>query len=123
MKLATLIILFLAFSQISLNLCGTISRSHRYKRTRMTKGNPPAQNNCYQFLLGIVFGLAGQAQDINSLDKCVPEDWRAVNTNPPKIDEAPKDKSTFDKVLGVVKKILDFTCKFKSIIFKQEIKY
>ena len=83
----------------------------------MTKGKP-AENNWCQFLLGIVFGMAGQAKNINSLDKCVPKDWRAVNTNPPKIDEAPKDKSTFDKVLGVVKKILDFTCKFKSLIFK-----
>ena len=117
MRLASLFILFLAFSQISLNLCGTISRSHRYKRTRITKGIP-SENKWYQFLLGIFFGMAGQAKNINSLDKCVPEDWKAVNTTPPKIDEDLKDKTKFEEVVSVVKKIVDFTCKFKSIIFK-----
>ena len=120
MKFFTIFILFLAFSQISINICGSLTRNHRYRRTRTSRTvTKQAKNKWYQFLVGVVFGMAGQEDGINALGKCIPLEWNTVDTTLVKIPEADKqDQTSFDKIMAGVKKVATFACKFKSQIMK-----
>jgi len=121
MKFITFFILYLTFSQISLNICGTISRSHRYRRTNRIRKNivHQAKNKWYQLFLGLLFGLAGVANDVSSLNECIPQDWRAVDTDKiPENGSAPQDKTTLLKIIDGVEKVVNFVCAFKNQITK-----
>ena len=123
MKLINILVIFLTFSQISLNICGALSRNHRYKRTRRNTLNTQqaAKNKWYQFAIGVILGAAGTSQpnDIDKINQCIPKDWQAVDAAPIANEPAKAsaaEKSTFDKILGIVQKAVDMVCKFKDKI-------
>ena len=123
MKLINILVIFLTFSQISLNICGALSRNHRYKRNRRNTLNTQqaAKNKWYQFAIGVILGAAGTSQpnDIDKINQCIPKDWQAVDAAPIANEPAKAsaaEKSTFDKILGIVQKAVDMVCKFKDKI-------
>ena len=118
MKFITVLVLYLAFSHISLNICGTVSRNHRYRNTRRTSTRTSQANNkWYQLFVGLIFGLAGSAQDMSALNNCVPNEWKAVDTSPATAGgDAPPQKSLFIQIIDQVEKIINFVCAFKSKI-------
>ena len=118
MKFITVLVLYLAFSQISLNICGTVSRNHRYRNTRRTSTRTSQANNkWYQLFVGLIFGMAGSAQDMSALNNCVPNEWKAVDTSPATAGgDAPPQKSLFIQIIDQVEKIINFVCAFKSKI-------
>jgi len=115
LKLITLIVLYLAFSQISLNICGAVSRNHRYRSTRRSRTRN-AGNKWYQLFVGLVFGLAGKATETSSMNECVPKKWQAVDSSP--VAGAASDKSAFMGVINGVEKAINFICGYKDQIMK-----
>ena len=120
MKLITFLVLYLAFSQISLNICGTLSRNHRYRNTRRRSTRTgQANNKWYQLFVGLLFGLAGEAHDMSALNECVPDKWKIVDSSPaPKNGDAPPQKSIFMEIINAVGTVITFVCAWKKKIIK-----
>ena len=82
--------------------------------------NETASNKFYQLSMGIIFGMAGEAQNITEINHCLPDEWNVVDTTPPIGDDAPNDKpSKFIKLIKAIGKVVGFVCKFKKIIIDQ----
>jgi hypothetical protein len=117
MKLFTILVLYLAVSQISLNLCGTITRSHRHRtsfRSRRTRA--PADNKWYNLFIGILWGVTSkEAKDFAAVNQCFPTAWQAADPSPALAEEsaAAEPKSTFTQILDGVEKVISFICNFK----------
>ena len=86
MRFSTILILFLAFSQISLNICGTLMRSKSSKRAKRSRSRSksktaaPAQNKYYQLFLGLLFGLSGlEDKDLTTINSCLPDPWKSAD--------------------------------------------
>jgi hypothetical protein len=119
MKFATLLMLFLTFSQIALSVSGAVSRSHRFssRRTHTRRSHrAPADNKWYQLFFGVVKGLSGVSDKEMAVlnEKCLPESWKgAVATSTEVAATAAEDKSTWTKILDGISVVLKFICFFK----------
>ena len=124
MKFTNLIILVIAFSQISLNICGALSRNHRYRitRSRTSRRTGQAENKWYNLFTGIMMQFASLTpSDITSLNTCIPDNFKVKDAASTPADEAAQKSETssvWTEVLNGVGKILDFVCKFKDNIKK-----
>ena len=136
MRFSTILILFLAFSQISLNVCGALMKgelmrkksrksSKSSKKTKKSKSSlstsiPPSKNKWYQLFVGMLAGLANLSDsDVANLNKCVPSAWQAVDTSAGANDSpAGQSKSTWTTILDGLEKIINIVCKFKDQIKK-----
>jgi phage-related protein len=115
--LITILVFYLALSQISINICGTLTRNHRYRSTkRRGARRGPGQNKWYNFFVGLIFGLAGAINDIAALNECVPPDWQAVDTAKIEPEGAPQEKSLLTKILDGIEGVINFVCAFKGKI-------
>jgi hypothetical protein len=120
MKFITILVVFLTLSQLSLNICGTISRTHvRTRRTRTrTRRTGQATNKWYQLFMGILFGMTSKNDtEIAKINSCLPTPWKLADTTKAKEDGAKAEpKSTFTQILDGVEKVIKFVCQFKSNI-------
>jgi hypothetical protein len=105
-----------------LNICGTISRSHRFRSTNTSRRAEPTANKWYQFFAGTIVQLAGISQsDVKTFNTCVPDGWRVADSSKSSEEsqaESTEQKSVWTEILDGVQKVLEFICKFKDNIKK-----
>jgi hypothetical protein len=121
MKLVTLIVLYLAISQISLDICGAVARRSHHRRSKAkakTHRRGVGENKWYNLFVGIFSAATGQADtQLAAINKCLPASWQAVDLKPVPEENAPAEpKSTFTTILDGVQSVVEFICKFKKEI-------
>ena len=114
MKCTAILLLFLTFSQISLNICTSLMRKPTKRTVNKRNNANPKKNKWYQFLNGIIFGGSGKDLNIKKLDKCIPKGWTSINIKPALNDIAQaQEKSSFLKLVNGVQKFVKIVEKFK----------
>jgi hypothetical protein len=127
MKIITLLILYLAISQISLNVCSAVSRVHNrfsrthsrtYSKTHARRMGGPGENKWYNLFIGILWGISGKSEkDFEKTMSCLPTEWQAADPKPV-AEESKKSepKSTWTKILDGVQEVIGFVCNWKKNI-------
>ena len=144
MKFITILVLYLSLTQISINLCGTVSkRNHRFRNTRRfstRSTTKQAKNKWYQFFVGLIMGLSDQDNnDLKPLNACIPENWKIADATDVPLELAaedtlerqekedqekqaqekkPEKKPFFTRLLDGLEKLIAFVCRFKDSITK-----
>ena len=144
MKFITILVLFLSLTQISINLCGTVSkRNHRFRNTRRFSTRSftkQAKNKWYQFFVGLIMGITDQDNnDLKPLNACIPENWKIADATDVPLELAaedtlerqekedqekqaqekkPEKKPFFTRLLDGLEKLIAFVCRFKDSITK-----
>ena len=123
MKIITILAICLTLSLLTLNICKSYSRNHRYrkfKRVSISKSTSEQSNNkWFQFIVGLILGLSGQDNmDLSLLNQCLPDNWKVTDTSPvpEAIPQEQPPKSTFTSILDAIEKVINFICAFKNKI-------
>jgi hypothetical protein len=116
-----LLVIYLAISQISLNVCSSVSRAHhRFSRTHSRTLVRDGGNKWYSFYFGILFGVSGkQDKDFERIRYCLPYQFQPPDHKPVDGENLQTEPKPFwSLMLDGVQYILEFVCHWKNDIVK-----
>jgi hypothetical protein len=137
MRFSTFLILLLAFSQISINICGALvkggllrkksskkssRKSSKKSSSKSSTSMPPSRNKYYQLFVGMLVGLADLSDsEVAKMSQCLPSEWQAADSTGEESKGASssgQSSSDWTTILDGLEKIIGIVCKFKEQIKK-----
>jgi len=129
----------LAFSQISLNICGALMKAELMRKKSRKKSSrksskksksslstsiPPSKNKWYQLVVGMLVELANLSdKEVAQMNDCIPTDWQSADTSQESSggsggSNGGQSQSNWTTILDGLEKIIGVVCKFKDQIKK-----